>query len=145
MSLCILLLLFVLFAGPTAHLLRTFVTVIGDYLSGLVAISFRLYPYEDLSGWLQSWTLTYLIWWIAWAPFVGVFVARISRGRTIREFVLGVLLAPTALTVLWFSVFGGTAFHQEVSGHGGIARLVREGRYPLPCSPCSTRCPCPGS
>ena len=126
MSLCILLLLFVLFAGPTAHLLRTFVTVIGDYLSGLVAISFRLYPYEDLSEWLQAWTLTYLIWWIAWAPFVGVFVARISRGRTIREFVLGVLLAPTALTVLWFSVFGGTAFHQETTGNGGIARLVRE-------------------
>ena len=126
MGLAIALLLFVLFAGPTAQLLRTFVTVIGDYVSGLVAISFRLYPYEDIGEWLQSWTLTYLIWWIAWAPFVGVFIARISRGRTIREFVLGVLLAPTAFSMLWFSVFGGTAFSLESEGRGGIARLVAE-------------------
>ena len=126
MLIAIALLLFVLLAGPTAKLLRTFVTGIGDYLSGLVAISFRLYPYEGIGEWLQSWTLTYLIWWIAWAPFVGVFIARISRGRTIREFVLGVLLAPTVFTMLWFAVLGGTAFDQETSGHGGIARLVAE-------------------
>ncbi len=126
MGLAIALLLFVMFAGPTSHLLRTFVTVIGDYASGLVAISFRLYPYEDISEWLQSWTLTYLIWWIAWAPFVGVFIARISRGRTIREFILGVLLAPSAFSMLWFAVFGGTAFSLESDGRGGIARLVSE-------------------
>jgi glycine betaine transporter len=126
MGLAIALLLFVLFAGPTAQLLRTFVTVIGDYASSLVAISFRLYPYEDLSQWLQSWTLTYLIWWIAWAPFVGVFIARISRGRTVREFILGVLLAPSAFSMIWFAVFGGTAFSLESEGRGGIARLVSE-------------------
>lgn len=126
MGLAVVLLLFVLFAGPTAHVLRTFVTVIGDYGSGLVAISFRLYPYENVSEWLQSWTLTYLIWWIAWAPFVGVFIARISKGRTIREFVLGVLLAPTGFSMLWFSIFGGTAFSLESEGRGGIGRLVNE-------------------
>lgn len=126
MSMAIAVLLFVLFAGPTAQLLRGFVNAIGDYSSGLVAISFRLYPYEELGEWLQSWTLTYLIWWIAWAPFVGVFIARISRGRTIREFVLGVLLAPTGFSILWFSVLGGTAFHLETEGAGGISRLVQE-------------------
>jgi glycine betaine transporter len=124
MSMALLLLAFVLFAGPTPMLLRTCVTATGDYLSSLVAISFRLYPYEGISEWLQSWTLTYLIWWIAWAPFVGVFIARISRGRTIREFVLGVLLAPTGFSILWFSILGGTALHQETEGPGGIARLV---------------------
>jgi glycine betaine transporter len=126
MGLAIALLLFVLFAGPTSHLLRTFTTVIGDYASGLVAISFRMYPYQDLSDWLQAWTLTYLIWWIAWAPFVGVFIARISRGRTIKEFILGVLLAPSAFSMIWFAVFGGTAFSLESEGRGGIARLVSE-------------------
>ncbi|MEM6996847.1 MAG: BCCT family transporter [Myxococcota bacterium] len=126
MGLAIGVLLFVLVAGPTAQLLRGFVNAIGDYASGIVAISFRLYPYEALGDWMQSWTLTYLIWWIAWAPFVGVFIARISRGRTIREFVFGVLLAPTAFTILWFAVLGGTAFEIDAHGTGGIARLVRE-------------------
>lgn len=126
MALAISLLVFVLFAGPTGQLLRGFVTAIGDYTSSLVAISFRLYPYAALGEWLQSWTLTYLIWWIAWAPFVGVFIARISRGRTIREFILGVLLAPTGFTIFWFAVLGGTAFDIESNGTGGIARLVRE-------------------
>ncbi len=126
MLLAIVLLLFVLFAGPTAQLLRTFVTSVGDYATGVVSMALQLYPNQDLGGWQRSWTLTYLIWWIAWAPFVGVFVARISRGRTIREFVLGVLLAPTCFSMFWFAVFGGTAFEQERSGDGGIARLVLE-------------------
>jgi glycine betaine transporter len=126
MLLAITLVTFILLVGPTPQLLRTFVTAFGDYVSGLVAISFRLYPYEGISEWLQSWTLTYLIWWIAWAPFVGVFVARISRGRTIREFVLGVLLAPTLFSMLWFSILGGTAFYQETHGPGGVGRLVSE-------------------
>lgn len=126
MGLALALLAFILFAGPTAQLLRTFITAVGDYVTAVPSISFRLFPYQDLSNWLQSWTLTYLIWWIGWAPFVGVFIARISRGRTIREFVLGVLLAPTMFSLLWFAVFGGTAFAQESSGEVGIARLVRE-------------------
>ena len=126
MVVAILLMLFVLLVGPTGFLLRGFVTTVGDYLASLVGLSLRLYPYQDLGGWVQSWTLTYFIWWIAWAPFVGIFIARISRGRTIRQFVLGVVLAPTVFSVLWFGVFGGTGFYEELHGAGGIARLVSE-------------------
>jgi glycine betaine transporter len=126
MVIAILLLLFLLAAGPTATLLDGFVTSLGDYSSGLVAISMRLFPFRDLGEWTQSWTVTYFFWWLAWAPFVGVFIARISRGRTIREYVLGVLLAPTLFSVLWFGVFGGTAIFEEMWGLGGIAELVQE-------------------
>jgi glycine betaine transporter len=124
--LAIALLVFVLLAGPTALLLRTFVSSLGDYATNLVALSFRLYPYENLGPWMHSWTLTYLIWWIAWAPFVGVFIARISRGRTIREFVFGVLLAPTLFSILWFALFGGAALAHEQWGTGGLSHLVHE-------------------
>jgi len=126
MIVALLLLLFVLVAGPTSFLLRTFVTAIGDYLTALPRMSLSLYPYQESRGWLSSWTLTYFIWWIAWAPFVGVFIARISKGRTIREFILGVLLMPTLFSMLWFSVFGGTALHEEMFGGGGLVTLVRE-------------------
>ncbi len=126
MTLCVSLMLFVLFVGPTDFLFRTFFTALGDYLSGLVALSLRLYPYEDVGQWFQAWTLTYIIWWIAWAPFVGVFIARISRGRTIREFILGVVLSPTIFSVLWFAIFGGAAFEMENSGERAMAQLVQE-------------------
>lgn len=122
----ILLMIFVLLAGPTAFLLDGFVTAVGDYVSALPSISMRLFPYRDLDHWTRDWTLTYFIWWIAWAPFVGVFIARISRGRTIREYVIGVLLAPTVFSALWFAVFGGTALHEEMFGLGGVADLVSE-------------------
>lgn len=135
------LMLFLLIAGPTAFLLDGFVTAIGDYSSSLISISLRTFPYRDLGEWTTSWTLTYFIWWIAWAPFVGVFIARISRGRTIREFVAGVLLAPTLFSILWFAVFGGSAIYQDLWGLGGISELVNEDvtvavfslfeRYPL--------------
>ena len=115
---------FTLLAGPTAYLLRTFITTLGDYGSGVVELSLRLYPYEDSQGWLESWTLIYFIWWIAWAPFVGVFIARISKGRTIREFILGVLLVPTGFSLFWFSVFGGLGLFEELHGVGGIADVV---------------------
>ena len=102
------------------------ITGLGDYLSSLPALSFRLYPHRDLREWLGAWTLTYFIWWIAWAPFVGIFIARISKGRTIREFVAGVLLAPTAFSLIWFSVFGGMGIYEETQGEGGIASVVKE-------------------
>ncbi len=126
MILALALLIFVLLAGPTGFLLRNFVTALGDYTGSLVGLSLQLYPYQDLEGWMHSWTLTYFIWWIAWAPFVGIFIARISRGRTIREFVIGVMLVPTVFSVLWFSVFGGVGLHEELYGGGGMARLVQE-------------------
>jgi glycine betaine transporter len=128
MALAILLLAFLLFAGPTAHLLRTFATGVGDYFANLIPMSLQLYPYADegARGWAHSWTLTYFVWWIAWAPFVGIFIARISKGRTIREFVLGVLFAPTAFSLLWFAVFGGTGLYEELFGAGEVLRMVRE-------------------
>lgn len=124
MTLALFLVGFTLLAGPTAYLLRTFVTGLGDYAGGIVGLSLRLYPYENQQSWLDSWTLTYFIWWIAWAPFVGVFIARISRGRTIREFILGVLLVPTGFSLFWFSVFGGLGLFEELHGVGGIADIV---------------------
>lgn len=123
-SLALGLLLFVVLFGPTRFILQTFVDTIGSYGAGLFERSFRLYPYEGREAWSVGWTLTYLIWWLAWGPFVGVFIARISRGRTIREFCLGVIVVPTVFSVLWFSAFGGAAFYIELFGPGGLAELV---------------------
>jgi choline/glycine/proline betaine transport protein len=106
--LAVALLLFVLLAGPTFLILSAFVENIGGYLSNIVFMTFNQYTYEE-SSWMASWTLFYWAWWIAWAPFVGMFIARVSRGRTIREFVFGVLFVPAGFTFLWMSVFGNTA------------------------------------
>jgi glycine betaine transporter len=125
-GLSLLLLAFVLLAGPTAFLLRNFCSSLAGYLSGLVSMTLRLYPYENAGDWFQSWTLSFFVWWIAWAPFVGIFIARISRGRTIREFVTGVLVVPTLVSIFWFSVFGGAGLHEEMFGGGGLARAVQE-------------------
>jgi glycine betaine transporter len=126
MSIALLLLAFVLVAGPTASLMGGFVTTIGDYLSALPSLMLNTYPHTEQSGWLHGWTVTYLIWWIAWAPFVGIFIARISRGRTVREFIIGVVGGPTVFSMLWFAVFGGTGLTEELSGGGGIAQVVNE-------------------
>jgi glycine betaine transporter len=126
MVLAIFMLLFILFVGPTRFLFETFTTTIGDYFSNLIAISFRLFPYQGLTEWTAGWTLTYLIWWLAWGPFVGIFIARISRGRTIREFMVGVVLIPTMFSMLWFAAFGGAGFYIEFNGPGGLADLVFE-------------------
>jgi glycine betaine transporter len=125
-GLVVVLLLFVLFVGPTTFILSTFATSLGDYLSNIVNLSFRLHPFSGEREWTRVWTLTYLIWWIAWAPFVGIFIARISRGRTIREFVIVVMFLPTLFSVLWFSVFGGTGLHLELFGQGGLGSMVLE-------------------
>jgi glycine betaine transporter len=126
MVLAILIMLLVLFTGPTRFLLETFIDSIGSYFSGLISISFRLFPYEDLGGWSAGWTLTYLIWWIAWGPFIGIFVARISRGRTIREFCMGVIFVPTIFSMLWFAIFGGAGFYIEMFGGGGLKEIIFE-------------------
>lgn len=104
---------FMLVAGPTAYILDIFATTLGDYLSGLMTMSLSTNPFEGYE-WTKSWTLFYWAWWISWSPFVGLFVASISRGRTIREFVLGALIVPTLLTFLWFAVFGGAGFGLEL-------------------------------
>ncbi|MDD3758551.1 MAG: choline BCCT transporter BetT [Advenella sp.] len=110
LGLAFLLLLFVLILGPTVFLLQTFVENTGTYLSNIVTATFNLYAYEP-NDWIGGWTLFYWGWWIAWSPFVGLFIARISRGRTIRQFVLGVLLVPSGFTLFWMTVFGDTAIY----------------------------------
>ncbi|HEP7904404.1 TPA: choline BCCT transporter BetT [Pseudomonas aeruginosa] len=120
------LLLFVLFAGPTQHLLNTLVQNVGDYLSHLPGKSFDLYAYGGPSDWLGSWTVFYWAWWIAWAPFVGLFIARISRGRTIREFVFGVLFIPLGFTLAWMSIFGNSALEQALGGASELGRVAIE-------------------
>jgi choline/glycine/proline betaine transport protein len=104
------LLLFVLFAGPTQHLLNTLIQNLGDYLGALPTQEFRRVCLRQNRDWLGGWTVFYWAWWIAWAPFVGLFIARISRGRTIREFVFGVLLIPLGFTLAWMSIFGNSAW-----------------------------------
>ncbi|GAA4806618.1 BCCT family transporter [Nocardioides caeni] len=112
---------FVLIAGPTVFILSDFVTQIGSYIQNFFQMSFNARPFqEDGKEWLGGWTTFYWGWWMSWAPFVGVFIARISRGRTVREFILGVLLVPTLVTFLWFSVMGGTALYEELFEGGGL-------------------------
>jgi len=115
-------LLLVLVLGPTVFLLSDFVTQIGSYLQNFLRMSFNVRPFqgEDGASWLSGWTTYYWGWWMSWAPFVGVFIARISRGRTVRQFVLGVMLVPTLVTFLWFSVLGGSALYREMFGEGGL-------------------------
>ncbi|WP_308169201.1 BCCT family transporter [Cellulomonas hominis] len=116
------LLLAVLALGPTLFLLREFVQSLGVYLASVVPMMFNVSAYAGAEGeaWQASWTTFYWGWWISWSPFVGVFIARISRGRTVREFVGGVLLVPTLVCFLWFSVLGGSALYTELFGGGGL-------------------------
>ncbi len=131
MSLAIALMIFLLVVGPTAFLLRCLVSSLGDYLTALPSFTLRLYPHEHLEDWLAGWTLSYFIWWIAWTPFVGIFVARISRGRTIREFVIGVLAIPTLFSVVWFAVFGGSGIYEETHGANLGELAVEDPSLPL--------------
>jgi len=119
------LLLFVFLAGPTVFLLDSLIQNIGRYVEHLARLSTWTESYRR-TEWQHSWTIFYWAWWIAWSPFVGMFIARISRGRTVREFVMGVLLVPTVLTAVWLTVFGGSSLHEELFGSGGIAAAVNE-------------------
>lgn len=118
MGLAGLIMLFVLIAGPTLFIFNGLVQDTGGYLQNVLQLSFDTGASQgdDGTSWVNGWTVFYWGWWISWAPFVGIFIARISRGRTVREFVCGVLLVPTLLTFVWFSIFGGTALHQQVNG-----------------------------
>ena len=117
------LLFFVFLAGPTLYQVELFLTGMGDYLQNLVSTSLWLDPRQD-SDWQSNWTLFYWGWWISWSPFVGIFIARISRGRTIREFVSYVWLLPAVVNCFWFAVFGGTAMHVEQFGEGNMLEPV---------------------
>ncbi len=119
------LLVLVFLLGPTLFILNLFTHTTGEYLQNLIGMSFRLDPGGAGTGdWTGAWTVFYWAWWLAWAPFVGTFIARISRGRTLRTFVAGVLLVPALVSTIWFSVFGGLALHEEHLGAGGIADAV---------------------
>lgn len=119
------LMLFVFVVGPTIFILNAFMENTGSYLGNIVERTFSLQAYEN-SDWIGSWTLFIFAWTIAWAPFVGLFIAKISRGRTIREFVLGVMLVPTFFTFFWFSVFGDTALHMiMVDGYTSLISEVQ--------------------
>lgn len=110
--------LFVLIVGPTVVILNLIPTSLGNYLSQFFDMAARTANSGDgAEEWLGSWTIFYWAWWVSWSPFVGMFVARISRGRTIREFVCVVLMVPTVVTIVWFSIFGGSAIHAEDTGN----------------------------
>ncbi len=122
MIMAVLLFFFVLFAGPTLTLLTKFGAVMKDYIVNFVALS-NPHGREDL-GYMHGWTTFYWAWWIAWSPFVGMFIARISKGRTVREFVLCVLIAPSIVCALWMTVFGGFALEQLNGGYDGVKTVV---------------------
>ncbi|WP_325047968.1 BCCT family transporter [Parvularcula marina] len=107
---------FVLVMGPTGEIISTFFSSIKAYGERLLSLSVTLRPEGEGRDWTRAWSLTYFLWWIAWTPFVGVFIARISRGRSLREFVGGVVLVPVAVTLVWFSIFGGTALSLTAAG-----------------------------
>ncbi|MFW6248703.1 MAG: BCCT family transporter, partial [Bacteroidota bacterium] len=120
-----LLLLFVLILGPTVFILDSYVQNIGVYLQNFFYKSFWTESYAQ-TDWQDQWTVFYWAWWISWSPFVGMFIARISVGRSIREFVLGVLIVPTLLTFLWLTAFGGSALFFELNGLDAVSQAVKE-------------------
>lgn len=121
----IMLMVFMLLVGPTVFILGSTVQSAGSYLQNLLRMGTWMEVYRG-THWMDSWTFFYWAWWFAWAPFVGLFIARISKGRTIKEFILGVVLAPTAAIIAWISIFGSTAFHIELFGAGGITEAVNK-------------------
>ena len=123
--LAVLLLLFVLIVGPTVFIIKGMVQSLGSYIDALPWLAFWTETFNE-SDWQRQWTLFYWAWTITWAPYVGIFIARISRGRTIREFVAGVLFAPTAFTLVWFGIFGLSAINVEMSGQLALAEYVQQ-------------------
>jgi len=118
------LMLYVLISGKTKFLLNALVANIGDFFSQFAGMTMDTYPFEHPEEWLNSWTLFFWAWWIAWAPFVGLFLARISRGRSIRQFITGVLLIPFLFIVLWVSIFGNSALDIVLSGNDAFGQVA---------------------
>ncbi len=118
-------LLFVIIVGPTLFILNSFTQNLGAYLQNFFYKSFWTESYQQ-TNWQNQWTIFYWSWWIAWSPFVGMFIARISEGRTVREFVLGVLIVPTVITFIWLTTFGGSAIFLEFSGNSNISAAIEQ-------------------
>jgi len=127
MSLAIALVAYTVIMGPTEFLMNSVIGGIGMYIADVIPAGFRTFTFygDEIGRWFQDWTLTYMVWWIAWGPFVGVFVARISKGRTIREFVLGVLIGPTLFSTIWFGAFGGVGIFETLNGKGELLALTQ--------------------
>jgi glycine betaine transporter len=124
LGLAALLMTVIFVVGPTVAIIDTFTNTLGAYASEFVRMSLRTTPFRD-SGWVGDWTVFYWAWWIAWSPFVGLFIARVSRGRTIREFIVGTVFAPTLAGFAWFAVFGGTALQLEIFQSVPLAEAVK--------------------
>jgi glycine betaine transporter len=124
MAVAVVLALAVFILGPTVAIIDTLTNTLGNYLSDIVRMSLRATPFRA-STWVGSWTIFYWAWWISWSPFVGLFIARVSRGRTIREFVMGTVLAPTLAAFLWFSIFGGSALYMQIWQDVPLAAAVK--------------------
>jgi len=124
-ALAVVLLLLILVLGSAPYVLNVFTSALGGYINNVIDMSLQSYPFAGFE-WSRDWTVFYWAWWISWAPFVGLFIARISRGRTIREFVLTVLTVPSLFTFIWFSVFGGSALHLELEQGADIAAVAGE-------------------
>jgi glycine betaine transporter len=125
MVVAVVLLLFILIFGPAVFIAGTLVEATGDYFGGLVGRSFRTGAFGG-AEWLGSWTIFYWVWWMSWTPFVGTFLARISKGRTIREFVIGVLLIPSGVSFVWFAILGGAALNLELTGQANLTDAVAQ-------------------
>lgn len=118
-------LIFVVLVGPTIFIFDSFIQNFGGYLSSVSTFSFWTESYSG-TNWQASWTIFYWAWWISWSPYVGMFIARISKGRSVKEFVLGVLIVPSLITFFWMSAFGGSAINLQMSGMGNIGDAVNE-------------------
>jgi choline-glycine betaine transporter len=130
MVLAVILAVFVFVVGPTIFLLNLLPTAVGDYFRDIAAMAARTEASggDAMAEWMSGWTVFYWAWWISWTPFVGLFIARISRGRTIRQFVVGVLLVPSLVSLLWFVIFGGTAIDLQRGGTDLAGASTQEGQ-----------------
>ncbi len=130
MVLAVVLALFVFVVGPTVFMLDLIPTAVGSYFQNLAAMSARTDASggEAMATWLSGWTVFYWAWWLSWTPFVGMFIARISRGRTIRQFVTGVLLVPSLVSLVWFAIFGGAGIHMQQNGTDLVGASSTEGQ-----------------
>ncbi|MES1046005.1 BCCT family transporter [Heyndrickxia oleronia] len=125
--LAIILLILMFIAGPTLLILNLFTDTLGKYLQNIIQMSFRIAPLNSENrNWINSWTIFYWAWWISWSPFVGIFIARVSKGRTIRQFLIGVLLAPSIVSFIWFAVFGTASIHVQQQGRIDLTALKTE-------------------
>ena len=130
--LALILLLFVFFASSSVYLLQTTIQNAGQYISNLFSMTFNLYAYQP-NGWIGGWTIMYWAWWISWSPFVGMFIARVSKGRSIREFIVGVLLIPTGFTLIWMGFMGNAALYSilQEANHGLVLAVQKDSSVAL--------------